>query len=284
MRNLEKLKERLTNQGKKADEVNAAIEAIEGLSKSWRGEAASRLPPDHILQMAKAVGELPSERMRAAVLADASGTLGQLAHSNPEILKAMWEAYEAKGTKYPFSNYVAYIQRQRKGLVGEYTLAFDLGEGIILLKGPDAKVTIPGTDAVALNLKTGEVLLLDNKSLKSADALDAVGALTRNLPKNIAVDAGEFQAKFGYGPETPIEVAGAVKRIKEASDAIHTITAGMSKEKISTESVQKLIDAELKKRNITRAVANAGGNTAALSARLQRIGMSLLDVNKPLAE
>ena len=30
----------------------------------------------------------------------------------------MWEAYEAKGTKYPFSNYVAYIQRQRKGLVG----------------------------------------------------------------------------------------------------------------------------------------------------------------------
>lgn len=83
---------------------------------------------------------------------------------------------------------------------------------------------------------------------------------------------------------TPIEVAGAVKRIKEASDAIHTITAGMSKEKISTESVQKLIDAELKKRNITRAVANAGGNTAALSARLQRIGMSLLDVNKPLAE
>ena len=137
---------------------------------------------------------------------------------------------------------------------------------------------------MALNLKTGEVLLLDNKSLKSADALDAVGALTRNLPKNIAVDAGEFQAKFGYGPETPIEVAGAVKRIKEASDAIHTITAGMSKEKISTESVQKLIDAELKKRNITRAVANAGGNTAALSARLQRIGMSLLDVNKPLAE
>ena len=70
MHNLEKLKERLTNQGKKADEVNAAIEAIEGLSKSWRGSSI-RLPPDHILQMAKAVGELPSERIRAAVLADA---------------------------------------------------------------------------------------------------------------------------------------------------------------------------------------------------------------------
>lgn len=273
------LREKLSQKGRNPGEIDAAIRAIEELNKSWRNEMANNLPPDHILILAKRLGELPAEKLRQAVLK--SPLLRELSHSNPEMLKTMWEAYEKKGAAYPFETYVGYIQRQMRGLIGEYQLAFDLGDGMVLLKGPDAKVTIPGTDAVALNLKTGEVLLLDNKSLASIDPLNTVGALTRNLPKNIAKDAAEFQAKIGTGPETPVQVSAAIKRINEAAAAIEKITSGMTKDKISEEPVQKMIQKELDDRGIVRAVANAGGNTTSLSARLQRIGVSLLDVNAP---
>jgi hypothetical protein len=277
-----KLKDQLRKDGRKQEEMDAAVKAIEELNKSWRDDMSAKLPPDHILQLARKLGELPSERLRDAVTK--SKLLQELMHSNPEMLKAMWQAFEKKGATYSFETYVGFIQRQIRGLLGEYQLAFDLGDGMVLLKGPDAKVTIPGTDAVAVNLKTGEVLLLDNKALQSLDPLNTVGALTRNLPRNIAKDAAEFQVKIGTGPDTPVQLSSAIKRIQEAADAIARLTAGMTKEQISKEPVQKLIQKELDDRGIVRSVANAGGTTASLSARLQRIGVTLLDVNRPLAE
>lgn len=281
-RNLAKLKETLVKEGRKQEEIDSALKAVEELNKSWRNEMASKLPPDHILQLAKKLGELPSEKLRQAVMK--SKVLQDLMQSNPEMLKSMFEAYERKGASYSFETYVGFIQRQIRGLLGEYQLAFDLGDGMVLLKGPDAKVTIPGTDAVAVDLKTGQVLLLDNKALQSMDPLNAVGALTRNLPNNIARDAAEFQVKVGTGPETPIPLAAATKRIQEAADAIAKLTAGMTKDQISSDPVQQLIQKELNDRNIVRSVSNAGGMTTSLSGRLQKIGVTLLDVNAPLKD
>jgi hypothetical protein len=279
------LKEKLTKQGKQQPEIEAAIKAVEDLNKSWHEQTGKNLPPDHILQLASKIGQLPSQKLRNAVLK--SKRLQELAHSNPEMLKAMWEAYEKKGAKYPFDTYVGYIQRQIRGLVGEYALAFDLGDGMILLKGPDAKVTIPGTDAVALNLKTGEVVLLDNKALNSVDPLGKVDALTRNLPQNIAKDAAEFQVKIGTGPETDVQVSSAIKRIQEAAAEIEieVSKSGLSKDAVARDPViQGKIQEILRRKNILRQVGNAGGKTPRLTARLEALEISLLDVNAPLAD
>lgn len=276
------LREKLSQKGRNSGEIDAAIRAVEELNKSRRNEMANNLPPDHIRMLAKKLGELQPEKLREAVLK--SPLLQELAYPNSEMLRSMWEAYEKKGATYPFEDYVTYVQRHLRGLHGEYQLAFSFGDGWVLLKGPDAKVTIPGTDAVALNLKTGEVLLLDNKCLASIDPLNTVDALTRNLPKNIAKDAAEFQAKVGTGPETPVQVSAAISRIKEAAAAIKKITSGMTKDKISEEPVQKMMQKELEDRGIFRAVGNAGGNTTSLADRLQRIGVSLRNVNAPLKD
>src|SRR5271170_1116589 len=111
-----------------------------------------------------------------------------------------------------------------RGLVGEFTAAFELGdEGMVLLKAPDDNVTIPGTDLVGVT-RRGRTWLIDNKAL-TADEVESVTSLTSNISKNVADDAKDIAAdvrKVAQKKRTPLDqrVARAARNLERAKKAI----------------------------------------------------------------
>jgi hypothetical protein len=202
-----------------------------------------------------------------------------LAAQNPRHLMELFEASGASA-KTQFTNYIrGRMISHIKGLAGEFTAAFHLGDqGIVLLKAPDYNVTIPGTDLVGVT-RNGKIWLIDNKALSAAE-LESVTSLTRNVAQNVADDASSAVADLGRGKDP--YVGDAVKRLDEARKEIKKLTNGKSNSEIGTLDMQQQIDAICSKYNIERVVTNAGGKVEGLSNALQEAGIVFSDVSAPI--
>jgi hypothetical protein len=201
-----------------------------------------------------------------------------LAAENPRQLLEFFEKSGAKSKtalrRYIRGRMVTHI----RGLLGEFTSAFKLGEeGIVLLKAPDYDVTIPGTDLVGVT-RDGRIWLIDNKAL-AASELESVTALTRNIRDNIAKDAAAAAEEFGTAPD-PL-IGDAVARLNRATEAIQKVTGGLSPKEVGAPSVQRQIADICAQNGIDRVVTNAGGKVQGLSDALQQAKILLEDFNKP---
>jgi hypothetical protein len=197
------------------------------------------------------------------------------------MLRRLWVQSLARPSGRPlrvgFEEYARILQRHHVGNFGEFETAFRIGETHIILKCPDELVTIPGIDLIAIPKGGGMIHLIDNKALSQAQ-VDAVDALTRNLPKNLAADTAELAA-FARTPDLPKEFADAAKRLSDANQKIGKLTSGMTKQQIEAPAIQRQIDAILKESNIERVVTNAGGEASFLSSDLRAIGLDMANLN-----
>jgi len=197
---------------------------------------------------------------------------------NPQMLQDLFAAFNSKPRGYPFYTYVKILQNHVRGALGEYEASFRLGEDFHVLKGPEGGVTVAGTDLVVVNTKTGEVHIIDNKAFTTREQVDAVSALTSNLPKNLANDIAAFQGSMGGRVDTPITVQAAIKKLENAQAelATHGITSAAK----ATPAQQPTIAAVFAKYGIHREVTGAAGIVNSVSAALQAIGIDLRDVNQ----
>lgn len=196
-------------------------------------------------------------------------------------LRRLWVQYWSRRTP-PKSSFAEYVEgiysRHYVGMLGEYEVAFRRGEQLILLKAPDGLVTIPGTDLVAIERATGDVLLIDNKALHSADEVSKVDALTRNLRGNVKTDLSAFAQAAGDG-RLPSQVDGALARLQKARDAIDAKYGKLSKDAFTDPAIQADVGAILQANGVRRVVTNAGGEVTGLSKELQAIGFDFMDLN-----
>jgi hypothetical protein len=207
--------------------------------------------------------------------------LESLAAENPKQLLEFFEGSGARSRsalrRYIRGRMVSHI----RGLLGEFTAAFRLGEeGVILLKGPDYNVTIPGTDLVGVT-KDGRIWLIDNKAL-TAEELSSVTALTRNIATNIADDSAAFIE--GFGRRRDRHIGDAVARLDRTNKAIQKLTKGMDPKEIGTARVQKEIAAICKRNQVDRVVTNAGGQVEGLSNGLTKAKIAFEDLNAPVTD
>jgi hypothetical protein len=273
----DQLETRLRGLGRSQSEIDAAKAGLETLNKSWRDAQAKALPADHVLNVAKIIGELPSEDLRNAV--DASPGLRRLAYTNPEGIRELWNAFKSKKRTYKsFEAYVKFCSRLMRGNLGEWTAAFAMGDEWVFLKGPDYMVYLPGTDLVAVNTATGEVRIIDNKAFTDPSVLDSVNALTRNLPKNILDDVLGFQ-KIAGSEGLPIDLESAVGRLERANAQIVKEMGGLPKSELAKPARQARIADILESYGIGRWVTNAGGNLEGIAPHLAAIKIQFGDLN-----
>lgn len=206
-----------------------------------------------------------------------------LAAENPKQLLEMFEKSGAKSKRSLRARVRHLMVTHVRGLLGEFTAAFALGdEGIVLLKAPDDNVTIPGTDLVGVT-QGGRIWLIDNKAL-SGDEVESVTSLTSNISKNIADDAENIAAdltKAAQKTGTPTDplVEAAVLRLERAKKAIQKVTQGMSPKEVSAPAIQRRITEICARNKIDRVVTNAGGAVRGLQEALRKAGLLLKNVN-----
>jgi len=207
--------------------------------------------------------------------------LESLAAENPRQLLEFFESSGAKSRsalrRYIRGRMVSHI----RGLLGEFTAAFRLGdEGVILLKGPDYNVTIPGTDLVGVT-RDGRIWLIDNKAL-SEEELNSVTALTRNIATNVSDDSAAFIE--GFGRRRDPHIGDAVVRLDKTNKAIQKLTKGMDPKEIGTPKVQKQIADICKANDVDRVVTNAGGQVEGLSNGLKKAKIAFEDMDSPITK
>jgi polyhydroxyalkanoate synthesis regulator phasin len=270
-----KLRDELIQSGMNEEQIGRTVRELAQLNEAQRQANHTARITDARLREASSTGQLRDSRLQNATTG--SDRLRRWAVEAPTTLESMWDMYNRKSRNYPFDTYVGYLERHIRGNFGEFEAAFRLGNDFAVLKAPDGHVTVRGTDLVVVDRRTGELLLIDNKAL-NAEELQAVSALTRNLPHNVLSDLREFQT-FSSRSDTPIEVAAAVQRFEQANQAVQTYTSGMSRSQLSSELVQQHIAGILQAHNVRRVITNAGGQVRSLSPALQRIGIELKDLN-----
>jgi hypothetical protein len=188
------------------------------------------------------------------------------------MLRQLWTMYRsgrARTSALRFSRYVEVLTRTHyQGLHGEYAFAFWAGDSYIVIKAPDAGVTLRGTDIVLIPRGGGPPIWVDQKALSSR-TVDSVTALTRNLPKNVRDDLVFMESLITSGREFPPELLQALPLQREADARIATITQGMTKDQVESPAVQQQITAELQKLGIKRAIGTFGGEAKEMSLQLR---------------
>jgi hypothetical protein len=218
-------------------------------------------------------GNLASEASELARAVDASTRLQELAGwGGQTTLRQLWTMYRAgraRAARLSFPDYVELLQRtHQQGLHGEYQFAFWAAKDYIVIKAPDAGVTIAGTDIVLIPRGGGPPIWVDQKAVRGV--VSDVSALMRNLPQNVADDLAMMQSLVASGWEFPPELLSALPVQREASRRIDAITRGMTKAQIESPAVQARIDTELKALGVRRVVGTFGGKDTELSATLAR--------------
>jgi hypothetical protein len=178
------------------------------------------------------------------------------------MLKELWVRFRAPRAKAlkskSFARYVRILEGHHRGLFREYDVAFRASDDFILLKAPDQLVTVPGPDIWLVPRGGGDILVVDVKDL-AADQVEAVDALTRNLPKGLAKDVAVFDELLQRGaPDVPAELLDAIDRVTKANAEIQQIVKRKSKRVIAGQPMQKRIEAILRKHGIRRVVASHG--------------------------
>ena len=266
------LRERAAAKGLGRREIDQLEAAVREMSLE---RARSQRLPDTAegVMRARALDRLPADLRR---FVEGDRAMEEFAAHNPQALADFFAQSGAK-SKTALRRYI----RQRmvthmRGLLGEFTAVFQLGDRLVFLKAADYDVTLPGTDFVGV-ARDGRVWLIDNKAM-SATELASVGALMRNLPGNIADDVRDFKGTLGLAKD-PL-VGDAVRRLDAARKDIADRTRGMSAERVGSAAVQKRIDAICDAHRLDRVVTNAGGSISGLSDGLTRAGILLEDLNK----
>jgi hypothetical protein len=271
--NIQALRAKAEASGMRPAEIDALEQGVRDMSLE---RARSQRLPGTAEGVARAEGlSKLNPELRKIVAGDRS--LELLAAENPEMIAEFAKASGAKSRsalrRYIRQRMVTHI----KGLAGEFTTAFDLGDRMIFLKGPDYDVTIPGTDLVGVT-KDGRVWLIDNKAL-TAKELDSVSSLTRNLPKNIGDDAAAFNDKFGMGRDP--HIGDSVSRLSKATKEIRDVTKGLDQKAVASKAIQDKITKICNDNGIDRVVTNAGGSIEGLSQGLEKAGIRFEDLNQP---
>jgi hypothetical protein len=223
-------------------------------------------------------GGLAGEAADLARAVDGSPDLQKLAgQGGATTLRQLWAMYRAgrsRPSKLTFPEYVELLQRtHNKGLHGEYSFAFWAGPTFIVIKAPDAGVTVGGTDIVLIPRGGGPPIWVDQKAVEGI--VPDVSALMRNLPQNVADDLAMMESLTTSGHEYPTELLSAIPIQREASRRIDAIVkpAGrrpLTKEQIESPAVQALIDAALKPLGIRRVVGTFGGQDTELGAAIKQ--------------
>ncbi len=194
------------------------------------------------------------------------------AHGGVTMLRQLWTMYRAGRTSWPkvqFPEYVEILQRTYRGLHGEYQFGFWAGKKYIVMKAPDANVTLPGTDIILIPKGGGPPIWVDNKALSEL-VVRRVSALGRNLPKNAATDHQMFVDLLTSGHEYPPELLQALPLQAEANRRIQQITKGLSKDTVENDPIVRgqIADA-LKDLGIKRVVGVEGGRVEDLADDLK---------------
>jgi hypothetical protein len=194
------------------------------------------------------------------------------AHGGVTMLRQLWTMFRAGRTKWPkvqFPEYVEILHRIYRGLHGEYQFAFWVGEKYIVMKAPDAGVTVPGTDIILIPKGGGPPIWVDNKALSDL-VVRRVTALGRNLPKNVNSDYEMFLKLLTSGHEYPPELLQALPLQAEANRRIQAITKKLSKDTVENDPIvrQQIADA-LKDLGIKRVVGVEGGRVEDLADDLK---------------
>ena len=274
-RNVEALRAKAEASGMSPEDVDALEQGVREMSLE---RARSQRLPGTAEGVARAEGltKLSPDVRR---LVEGDRYLELLAAENPEKITEFAEKSGAKSRE----ALRGYVRRRMvthiRGLMGEFTTAFDLGDRMIFLKGPDYDVTIPGTDLVGVT-KDGRVWLIDNKAMSQTE-LDSVSSLTRNLPKNIGDDTAAFKDKFGIGNDP--HIGDVVSRLSKATKEIRELTEGLDKKAVGAREIQEKITKICSDNGIDRVVTNAGGKIEGLSEGLRKAGILLEDLNQPSA-
>jgi hypothetical protein len=195
------------------------------------------------------------------------------------MLRDLWIRFRAPRPRplrsRDFGSYVRILGRHHRGLFGEYRVATSAGDRFILVKVPDALVTVSGTDLVAIDKSNGDILSVDVKNL-AADVVDDVSALIRNFPRNLERDVGLLRSLLQYvEPHLQDQVTDALRRMELALTEISALQSRTSARAQRGPRFQQRITAILERPDIRmrRVVASA----SELSADIRRIGLELRD-------
>jgi hypothetical protein len=157
--------------------------------------------------------------------------------------------------------------RHARGHAGEQGMGFEFypqSEGWIFFDGPSGSaghgVTSPGFDGVAYNTRTGELHLVDNKSLKATGNVQSATAIdpTRNLPKNVDALIARIEATPHDVPGR-VRMLGLLRRTKAALAANQPLPEGV-----------KLV------------VTGVGGRSSGVSRRLTALGVEFRAQDAPV--
>jgi hypothetical protein len=265
--------------------VSERIELLEKLAKE-----SEQTNPERAARLRRQTERLRERRAEAAHMVNNLEALHDAVKGNEylltivqggeEELRRLWIQYWTRRTtpKSQFPQYVEHIvKRHYVGTLGEYEVAFRKSEELILLKAPDGLVTIPGTDLVAIERKTGDVLLIDNKALHDQAAVTKVDALTRNVRQNVRSDLNAF-AKASQDGKLPSEVNDAITRLGRARDQIEREFGHMTREEFERADHQRRVGEIFREHGVRRVVTNAAGDVPAVSRELEEIGFEFEDL------
>jgi hypothetical protein len=216
-----------------------------------------------------------------------SSTLRRLASENPEHFMNLADAWLARAAERraqgqrvgSLREYVLGIMRtQLRGMAGEFSAAFRLGDDFWVMKAPDIRVTEPGTDFVVISKRTGETWFCDNKTL-SDSSLGRVSSLVDNIGQNMADDVAQFGREIESARlPVPPEVTMSLARAKVAALEIGELVARTPTEQIRSPEVQAQITAICNRHGVRRVVTNAGGELSQLTQALTNLGVDLANL------
>ncbi|WP_165226769.1 hypothetical protein [Aquisphaera insulae] len=267
-----------TTQGWNPSEADELLEALKDLNKEWRRLNDPKVAADLTAELAAEIKKLP-DRLRGAV--QRSRALRDLFHTNREQLLEYWSKYSEKPRRYGFGLYVWFNMFHVKGQIGEYGAAFDLGNVVIFLKGPEGRVTQRGTDLVGIDRFTGELLLIDNKALR-ARIVDKVSALIKNIARNMGDDLADFRQRL-VGREVPPRVQEVLNNLARANEKIERLLSEPGRDPDGEQTRQEIANI-LEDNHIRRMVTPAGGQSVDVAAALDKLGLDFEDLNAPVGD
>jgi hypothetical protein len=174
-------------------------------------------------------------------------------------------AASGKGVSQGTAVGIARDERHGRGYAGEQGMGFELypqSEGWIFFEGPSGSAghgtTQPGFDGVAYNTRTGELHLIDNKSLKKTG--NVVSATAIDPSKNLATNVDGLIARVQATKDVPgrTRVLGRLRELKASLASGRSLPEG-----------------------VHLVVTSVGGRTTDVTPRLKGMGVEHRDETFP---
>jgi hypothetical protein len=283
-------------------DIDAAVAAIEQMGRAR--SRGNRLPGSQFGNAVDAVlPSLPAE-LQGLVRADI-WLLQDVAVTNPQQLRAMFDTWVTNGRKGNFRNYV--WREMRSGMlptVGERDAAHALSgasrapsgqptgvagqapyRNLELIKEPKGNPREGGTDLIAV-ADDGRVVVVDDKSHRGT-SVSSVTAMMENLvqnvlgtgsPNRVGGDVAQIRAELAraYPSGPPAHLLDALGRYERAAQRIDTLTAGWTQADWQNPSQLNQIRSILASERVDLRITSARGNVAEVTARLDAMGIAVI--------